>query len=292
MGGNDLAGFLVFHYSQEKSFIHSLDARIKLILVIAVNIFIYLSSLGTFLAYTGLLLGIALAVRIPLLNFFSQLRFFLILFLIVIILNFFTSSQFPKIPLGLFETTIFVSPEAATSLIFQFSKLLLMLLVNSVLLWSTPVIAIRDAVFFFLRPFSIQFAHIISTMIRTTFIAIPTLLDYSREIDMKLRARGCNPKRRFFAKIWATGKLMLEKMISFSFEYSWAIRARGFDFSISRIEQVKRNNLQLKKLWKTQYGSYFVEPKNALIQLVIAILFLAAFLALFFFLPRLNLGLI
>ncbi|MBR3742778.1 MAG: energy-coupling factor transporter transmembrane protein EcfT [Clostridia bacterium] len=179
-------------YYPGDSAVHRLDPRVKILLLIAVIVAIFLA--GNLLAYVPVLLflGLASAVsKVPLkmmLKGLKPLRFILIL---TFLLNlFFLQGETPLLNLGF----AVITKEALITAIHYSLRLVLLVFASSLLTLTTPPITLTDGLERLLSPLRvIHFpAHEMAMMMSIALRFIPTLLEEADKIMKAQTARGAD----------------------------------------------------------------------------------------------------
>ncbi len=179
-------------YYPGDSVVHRLDPRVKILLLIALIVAIFLA--GNLLAYVPvvLFLGMVSAVsKVPLkmmLKGLKPLRFILIL---TFLLNlFFLQGETPLLNLG-FAT---ITKEALITAVHYSLRLILLVFASSLLTLTTPPITLTDGLERLLSPLRvIHFpAHEMAMMMSIALRFIPTLLEEADKIMKAQTARGAD----------------------------------------------------------------------------------------------------
>ena len=179
-------------YYPGDSAVHRLDPRVKIILLIALIVGIFLAE--NLLAYVPviLFLGMACAVsRVPvkmMLKGLKPLRFILIL---TFLLNlFFLQGETPLLNLGF----AVITKEAFITAVHYSLRLVLLVLASSLLTLTTPPITLTDGLERLLSPLRvIHFpAHEMAMMMSIALRFIPTLLEEADKIMKAQPARGAD----------------------------------------------------------------------------------------------------
>ena len=176
------------------SFIHKLDPRCKLLLLIAFIVFIFIAgnyiSLG--LLAVLLLTGI-FASKIPLKMYLKNIKVILPVILITALLNVFYTSG-GKVLLDWWIFT--VTTNGIYRALFMALRILLLILSSAVLSYTTSPTALTGAIESLLKPLKfIGLSNAVHTMAMTMTIAlrfIPTLIEETQKIMNAQKARGAD----------------------------------------------------------------------------------------------------
>ena len=174
------------------SVVHKLDPRVKIILLIAVIVAIFLA--GNLVAFVPVILFLALATRlskVPLrlmIKGLKPLRFILIL---TFILNlFFLQGETPLLDLGF----AVIKTESLITAVHYSLRLVLLVLASSLLTLTTAPVTLTDGLERLLSPLRvIRFpAHEMAMMMTIALRFIPTLLEEADKIMKAQTARGAD----------------------------------------------------------------------------------------------------
>lgn len=178
-------------YYHKKSPIHSLDARIKLILMIGFTVVAFLadSSAAVLLSGACVLLFMMLS-RVPLGMYFRTLKAIWFLVLLTAVFNCFT---FPGRELfSLWGMT--VTFEGVRQSLLIASRLIFLILVSSVLTFTTSPTSLTAAMESLMSPLKIfRFpVHNLAMMMSLALRFVPTLLEEANKIMAAQKARGAD----------------------------------------------------------------------------------------------------
>ena len=179
-------------YYPGDSAVHRLDPRVKILLLIALIVAIFLA--GNLLAYVPVILFLGLVSslsKVPvkmMLKGLKPLRFILIL---TFLLNlFFLQGETPLLNLGF----AVITKEALITAVHYSLRLVLLVLASSLLTLTTPPITLTDGLERLLSPLrAIHFpAHEMAMMMSIALRFIPTLLEEADKIMKAQTARGAD----------------------------------------------------------------------------------------------------
>ncbi|MDO5326200.1 MAG: energy-coupling factor transporter transmembrane protein EcfT [Clostridia bacterium] len=187
-----LSNITLGQYYPADSVVHRLDPRIKIILLIALIVAIFLAqNLLAFVPVIVFLIAAAKLSRVPvkmMLKGLKPLRFILIL---TFILNlFFLQGETPLLNLGF----AVIKKESLITAIHYSLRLVLLVLASSLLTLTTPPITLTDGLERLLSPLRvIHFpAHEMAMMMSIALRFIPTLLEEADKIMKAQTARGAD----------------------------------------------------------------------------------------------------
>lgn len=188
-----LKGLAFGQYYQAKSFVHAMDSRVKILLLIAyfVTIFVVGNFWG-FAAAGGFLLLAILFSRVPVLDVLKSLKGILFLILFTVILNlFFYGGEYEVV---YFSLGNFITVTDASVFFAGFMALRLSLLVmgSSILTLTTTPVELTDGIESLLSPLKlIKFpVHELALIMSIALRFIPTLADETDRIICAQKARG------------------------------------------------------------------------------------------------------
>ncbi|NLO96522.1 MAG: energy-coupling factor transporter transmembrane protein EcfT [Peptococcaceae bacterium] len=221
-----MAQIVLFHYFPGKSILHGMDGRLKLICMILFSVAISLAkSVPTFIILTaGLLLITLFAARLPLLTLLKDMKYFLFLILIILLVN---SFAIPGRPIPGFPLPGVTIEGVRTGLIASW-RLVLIIMVCAVMTGTTSLITLKNVVEWFLRPIPFVPETRIATMINLTFVFIPIIFDTVSEMLSAQRARCIEGRRNPFKRIMFIAFPLLVQTFRRTDELILAMEARCY----------------------------------------------------------------
>lgn len=182
-------------YYPAKSFVHNMDPRAKLVLVIAYIVAIFLASNFYALAAVTLFLVIAVIFsRVPFGRVLRSVKMILFLIVFTAILNlFFYSGESSYEPL-VDWWIVTITYESIVNMIFLAFRLFLLVMGTSILTLTTTPVALTDGIESLLTPLKwIRFpVHELALIMSIALRFIPTLMDETNRIVAAQKARGAN----------------------------------------------------------------------------------------------------
>ena len=187
-----LSNITLGQYYPADSVVHRLDPRVKIVLLIALIVAIFLA--GNLLAFVPVIAFLVIAAKLSkvpiklMLKGLKPLRFILIL---TFVLNlFFLQGETPLLNLGF---TV-IKKESLITAIHYSLRLVLLVLASSLLTLTTPPITLTDGLERLLSPLRvIHFpAHEMAMMMSIALRFIPTLLEEADKIMKAQTARGAD----------------------------------------------------------------------------------------------------
>ena len=181
-------------YFKANSVIHRLDARLKTFLLIVFIVMLFIcKSFATLGIFTALLVSVLILSRVPLGLYLKNLKVIIPIVFLTSLLNLFYTKE------GL-EIIIFGSISIFTGgiqkALFMALRILLLIVVSSVLTYTTTPNEITDAIERLLKPLKYiglgNAVHTIAMMMTIALRFIPTLIDETDKIMNAQKARGAD----------------------------------------------------------------------------------------------------
>lgn len=182
-------------YYPTQSFVHRMDPRAKIVLVIAYIVAIFLASNFFGLAAVTLFLIVAVAFsRVPVGSVLRSVKMILFIIIFTAILNLFFYSSSSDLHILAQWWVITISWESIINMIFLAMRLFLLVLGTSVLTLTTTPVALTDGIESLLTPLKwIHFpVHELALIMSIALRFIPTLIDETNRIISAQKARGAN----------------------------------------------------------------------------------------------------
>lgn len=182
-------------YYPTQSFVHRMDPRAKIVLVIAYIVAIFLANNFFGLAAVTLFLIVAVAFsRVPVGSVLRSVKMILFIIIFTAILNLFFYSSSSDLHILAQWWVITISWESIINMIFLAMRLFLLVLGTSVLTLTTTPVALTDGIESLLTPLKwIRFpVHELALIMSIALRFIPTLIDETNRIISAQKARGAN----------------------------------------------------------------------------------------------------
>lgn len=182
-------------YYPTQSFVHRMDPRAKIVLVIAYIVAIFLANNFFGLAAVTLFLIFAVAFsRVPVGSVLRSVKMILFIIIFTAILNLFFYSSSSDLHILAQWWVITISWESIINMIFLAMRLFLLVLGTSVLTLTTTPVALTDGIESLLTPLKwIHFpVHELALIMSIALRFIPTLIDETNRIISAQKARGAN----------------------------------------------------------------------------------------------------
>lgn len=215
---------MIFHYIPGNSFLHRLDVRIKLVIVILFTAAI-LSTSFTGLLIFSLLYGMTLRlICFPVKKLFKEIRYFTLLILIVILVR--SISIKGKLLWSCLFFSIY-EKGLISGLLFGW-QLILIILQNIILTAVTSVSDINKALEWFLKPIPFIPETVVATMISLTVVLVPLIFDEAQEIMDAHKSRNCQVRKGIIKRITVFSYSLFLKTFLRAGEIAMAMEARCF----------------------------------------------------------------
>lgn len=193
-----MAELNIFHYLPKKSVIHELDGRIKLICVILFTAVISCATKLFDLTVMSLVLLVVLIFsRLPVKKLLSEVRYFLFLIGMVLVVH---SWSVPGTPIFNLSFLTFTWEGLNSGLFFGW-RLVLIVTLCSVLTGTTSLLSLKNVIEWFLRPIPFVPETSVATMFSLTFVLIPLLFDQASEILDAQKARCVEGRKNPVSRI-------------------------------------------------------------------------------------------
>jgi biotin transport system permease protein len=196
-----MAELNLFHYWPGDSLPHRMDPRLKVAVAALFSVTVGLTvSKVEVLAVTLVVTGVAWLARLPLRLFMQELRRFILLIAMTVVVRAWGDSgtTLPFFP-WFSQTGL-----AAGALLAW--RLLMVLIIGLVLTGTTRLTEIRGAIYWFLRPVPFVPGARIATMFSLALMLIPLIFDQAATVREAQIARGIelvgNPLRRLYCLAW------------------------------------------------------------------------------------------
>lgn len=200
-------------YYQAESFVHKLDPRMKILLLIAYVVFVFVAnSFYGLLALTFFLLVAIIFSKVPILQMLKSLKAVLFIIIITVVLNVFFYA-------GETETVLFwiITKEALIFSAFMAIRLITLVMASVLLTYTTTPVALTDGIESLLSPLKfIKFpVHEIALVMSIALRFIPILMDEADRIIMAQKARGADfDSGNIFKKAKAMIPVLIPLLIS------------------------------------------------------------------------------
>ncbi len=173
------------------SIIHKLDPRVKILLIVAFIILLFLTSNFISLAFiTVVVFAVILLTKIPVKMYFKGLKSILFILIFTSVLNMFYGTGEPLWQLGFLKITAMGINRA----VFVAVRIITLILTSSVLTYTTSPTDLTDALERLMKPLAIFHikVHEIAMMMTIALRFVPTLLEETDKIMNAQKSRGAD----------------------------------------------------------------------------------------------------
>lgn len=220
-----MAELNIFHYLPRQTFLHQLDARVKLLCMLMLCIttgfadrVLVLSSLTCFI------LMLLIAVGISVLNLLSEVRLFLLFIFVIVIVH---AWRVPGDPLFFFPGGR-ITYQGVVSGAFYGWRIVLLLFLSALLISTTTLFSLRNAIERLFRVFPFIPAAKLGTMFSLVLLFIPLLLDKAAEISVAQKARCVEKRKNPIKRLLYLAYPFLSHTFSYADQVVTAMEARCY----------------------------------------------------------------
>jgi energy-coupling factor transporter transmembrane protein EcfT len=220
-----MADLTLFSYRSGDSVLHQFDVRFKIIGLLFISIVsLNLSALSLAILSAPLTL-LAINCRLTLTSFFREIRFFLLLLLIILVAH--TLSSKGTIAFRFYFLSISLQGLYEGALICW--RLLLILLVGLLFVTTTRPSEIKAAVQWFLNPVPFVSGKRLATMLSLVMRFIPVILNQARETSDAQKARCVENKKNPVYRLKKMGFPLLRRTFENADRLIFAMEARCYN---------------------------------------------------------------
>ena len=211
-------------YIAGNSLLHRLDARFKIISII------FLSLVSLNLNFRGLglltviLLGVIFYARLPLASGVKELRYFLILLLLIFVTRVLSTDGTPVINPKYFT----ISMQGITNGVLVCWRLALIVILGFAFISATPPSAIKAAVQWLLKPVPFIPEKKVAVMMGLILRFVPVILDQARETAEAQKARAVENRKNPVYRLTKFGFPLIRRTFERADDLVLAMEARAF----------------------------------------------------------------
>jgi len=214
-----------FHYHDGDTFLHSLDARFKIILLILFSLATLNTSILALVCLT-LLIGMSITVLgVSIISLLNELRYFFILLLIVFIIRLVAT---PGDTLFQIFGIIFTRQGMLDGILVCW-RLLLVVLMGLVFVSSTRISAIKSAVERLLSPIPFIPEKRVATMMGLIVRFIPVIFQKARDVGEAQQARCVGNRKNPIYRLQVLAMPLLRGIFQDADKLAMAMTARCYD---------------------------------------------------------------
>ena len=238
-------------YYDSKSMIHKMDPRAKIVLLVLLIVFLFLAKNFYSLVFSAVFIfAVLFLTKVPFKTYIKNLKAILPIIIFTALINMFYSEGGTEI----FSFWIFTLNTAGIyKAIFMTLRILLLILISSVLTYTTSPNDLTDAIerlFSFLKIFGLKNAvHTLAMMMTIALRFIPTLIEETDKIMNAQKARGADLESgNLLEKIKARIPILIPLLISSvmrAFQLAEAMECRCYNGGEGR---VRMKQLKLSRI--------------------------------------------
>lgn len=173
------------------SVIHKIDPRVKILLIIAYIVFLFVANNFVSLGFMVLVtVAIVLLTKIPVKLYFKGLKAIMFIILFTSVLNMFYGSGEPIWQWGFLKITL----NGISNAVFISIRIVALIFISCVLTYTTSPTDLTDALERLMKPLTVFHirVHEIAMMMTIALRFVPTLLEETDKIMNAQKARGAN----------------------------------------------------------------------------------------------------
>ncbi|MBQ8740975.1 MAG: energy-coupling factor transporter transmembrane protein EcfT [Clostridia bacterium] len=204
-------------YFESNSFIHKLDPRTKMLLLIAVIVFIFVSQNAVALSLVALLIFVSMILsKVPLKMYLKNLKAILPIIIFTMIINLFYNASGDVI-LSFWKLTI--TTGSIYRALYMAARILLLIIASAELTYTTTPNDLTDAIEKLLSPLKFiglkNAVHTLAMMMTIALRFIPTLIEETQKIMNAQKARGADLENgKLIERIKALIPILIPLLIS------------------------------------------------------------------------------
>ena len=219
-----MAELTSFGYSAGNSLLHRMDARFKIISIILLSLVNLNVNFGGLGLLTVILLSVIVYARLPLAAGFKELRYFLILLLLIFVTRVLSTDGTPVINFKYFT----ISASGLTDGIRVCWRLALIVVLGFAFISTTRPSAIKAAVQWFLKPVPFIPEKKVAVMMGLILRFVPVILDQARETAEAQKARAVENRKNPVYRLTKFGFPMIRRTFERADDLIVAMEARAF----------------------------------------------------------------
>ena len=232
-------------YYDSKSFIHKMDPRSKILLLILLIVFLFIA--GNFYSQglaAAFIIFVLIVTKVPIKMYLKNLKVILPIVIFTSLINMFYSGGGNEI----FKFWIFtLTTEGIYKAIFMSLRIMLLILASAVLTYTTTPNDLTDAIESLLSPLKFvglkNAVHTLAMMMTIALRFIPTLIEETEKIMNAQKARGADLESgNLLQRIKALVPILIPLLISSvmrAFQLAEAMECRCYNGGVGRVRMRK-----------------------------------------------------
>lgn len=214
-----------FHYRDGSSILHNIDPRFKIILLILFSLATLNTSIPALACLTLLICGLMAFIHVSILDLLKELRYFLVLVLIVFIIRL---AATPGDPLFQVFGITFSRPGMMEGLMVCW-RLLLIVLMSFLFISSTRISAIKSAIEQLLAPIPVIPEKRVATMMGLIVRFIPVIFQKAQGVSEAQKARCVTSRKNPIYRLRVLSMPLLRGIFQDADKLAMAMTARCYD---------------------------------------------------------------
>jgi energy-coupling factor transporter transmembrane protein EcfT len=213
-----------FSYTAGDSLLHRLDARFKIAFVILISLVGLNAYLGGLGLLTLLLVGIILQTRLSLFSGLKEIRYFLMLLLLIFVARVLATDGTPLIDLDY----ITVSSQGIYNGILVCWRLALIVMLGLAFISTTSPATIKAAVQWFLKPLPLIPEKKVAVMMGLILRFVPVIFNQAGATTAALKARAVENRKNPVYRLTKFGFPLMRRIFERADDLVTALEARAF----------------------------------------------------------------
>jgi biotin transport system permease protein len=219
-----MAELTFFSYITGNSLLHRMDARFKFVFIISLSLVGLNADLRQLGLLTLILLGIILHARLPLVSGLKEMRYFLILLLLIFAARALATDGIALISLRYFT----VSRQGIYDGVLVCWRLALIVILGFAFISTTPPSSIKAAVQWFLKPVPLVPEKKVAVMMGLILRFVPVIINQAGETASALKARAVENRKNPVYRLARFGFPLMRRTFERADDLVIAMEARAF----------------------------------------------------------------
>ncbi len=219
-----MAELTSFSYTAGDSLLHRLDGRFKIAFVIIISLVGLTANFRALGFLSLLLLGIILQAHLPLFSGLKEMRYFLVLLLLIFVARVLSTDGTPLIDLDY----ITVSRQGIYNGILVCWRLALIVMLGFAFISTTPPATIKAAVQWFLKPIPLIPEKKVAVMMGLILRFVPVIFNQAGATAAALKARAVGNRKNPVYRLTKFGFPLMRRIFERADDLVIALEARAF----------------------------------------------------------------
>jgi len=222
-----MAELTVFSFYPGTSLVHQLDARFKFFFLIVLSLICLHTSFQGLAALSTLITAVVWSIRLPLTYIIKELRYFLLLIVLVFVARTVFSDGMPDVNLGIFS----ISLNGLRNGLLICWRLAFIVICGLAFISTTRSSEIKAAVQWYLTPVPFIPEKKVATMMSLIMRFVPIIFDQAKETMEAQRARGIENRKNPVYRLVKLGIPLIRRTFEHADELVLAMEARCYSES-------------------------------------------------------------